>query len=374
LSEPIGEHPGVQAWLEQRCLELYKSWRGRQEARTGSKKYTAQPAGRFHGPTGQVAIDRSSASDESVRFGGGLIAEIWGADELAQLLAGFGVAPGRVVVKPTWHGYATGTYTDPLALDSLLAAVGPGAVVVEGHTSSRNSVPVDWDWETQAREHRSWIGEQDQLYLEKTGLRQTMSSRGATYLNVTEAYWDERCADPREVTQLLSERGVALRFKELAAYVPSVLFENRGLPLISFARFKGPTRLSISNLFGLLPEPLRAAWHGPNISYFAQVCCDLAKLYGTLFELYGLVESLNVAVRWERGGLYRSRWGNYDLLPRPGVVCLSRGVAVADVLAARLQGQDVRRSAFFDVVQAELGFDSALASAELPAELVRRFV
>ena len=47
-----------------------------------------------------------------------------------------------------------------------------------------------------------------------------------------------------------------------------------------------------------------------------------------LFELYGLVESLNVAVRWERSGLYRSRWGNYDLLPRPGVVCVSRGVAV----------------------------------------------
>ena len=56
--------------------------------------------------------------------------------------------------------------------------------------------------------------------------------------------------------------------------------ELRGTPLISLARFKGPTRLGISNLFGLIPHPLRAEWHGPDITHFAGVCCDLARLYG----------------------------------------------------------------------------------------------
>lgn len=129
-----------------------------------------------------------------------------------------------------------------------------------------------------------------------------------------------------------------------------------------------------SRSLGLLPPPLRTAWHGPNITYFAQVCCDLAKLYGVLFKTYGLVESLNVAVRWDRRGLYRSRWGNYDLVPRPGLVTLAQGIAGADVLASRLQGQDVRRSAFFDVVRHELPYSSELETLALDPELVRRFV
>ena len=62
--------------------------------------------------------------------------------------------------------------------------------------------------------------------------------------------------------------------------MPSALMELRGTPLISFARFKGPTRLGLSNLFGLIPHPLRTEWHGPDITHFASVCCDLARLYG----------------------------------------------------------------------------------------------
>ena len=165
-----------------------------------------------------------------------------------------------------------------------------------------------------------------------------------------------------------------LHHPELAGFVPRVLFEQRGARFVSLARFKGPTRLGISNLFGLLPPPLRSAWHGPNITYFARVCCDLAKIYDSLFDCFTLVESLTCAVRWERRGLYRSRWGNYDLVPSPGVITLSRGFAVADVLASRLQGQDVGRSAFFDVVHHDLGFPTELTTVPIAEALVRRFV
>jgi hypothetical protein len=44
----------------------------------------------------------------------------------------------RVLVKVTWHGYATGTFTDAAALDLLLGALPAPAIVLEGHTSSRN--------------------------------------------------------------------------------------------------------------------------------------------------------------------------------------------------------------------------------------------
>ena len=136
--------------------------------------------------------------------------------------------------------------------------------------------------------------------------------------------------------------------------------------MISFAKFKGPTRLGISNLFGLIPHPLRDAWHGPNITWFARACCEVAKLYGSHFELCGVVEGLFSAVRWNRSGMYRSRWGNYDLIRDAGFITASRGLVSADILASRLQGQDVNRSAFFDVVRKELGWDPAAAAEPLP--------
>jgi hypothetical protein len=189
-----------------------------------------------------------------------------------------------VLVKVTWHGYAPGTYTDPAALDLLLSALPCPAVILEGHTTSRFLENASFDWETEARQNRAWIRQQDAEYLRRTGLCDVMARHGAQYVNVTEAYWDE--GRP-----------------ELAGFVPQALLQYRGCPLISFAKFKGPTRLSISNLFGLIPAPLRSAWHGPNITYFARVCCDLAKLYGSLFEVYAVNEALYSAVRWNRKGL-----------------------------------------------------------------------
>ena len=77
------------------------------------------------------------------------------ADLLARVLPE--KKPERVLVKVTWHGYATGTYTDPAALDLLLAALPAKAIILEGHTSSRNLGDAKFDWETQARENRAWI-------------------------------------------------------------------------------------------------------------------------------------------------------------------------------------------------------------------------
>jgi hypothetical protein len=252
-------------------------------------------------------------------------------------------------------------------LDALLDAIPGRVVLLEGHTSSRNDgEAVDWGWEDDAREHRAWIRAQEHAYLDKTGLADVIRRHKATYLNVTEEYWDGRCLPNASVFNLDPE------FPELAAFVPAVLAEHVGAPLISFARFKGPTRLSLSNLFGLIPAPLRARWHGPNLTHLARVCCALAKLYGSIFELFGVVEGLNAAVRWDRRGLYRSRWGNYDLTLQPGLAAVSRGVVAADVLAARLQGHDPRRSAFYETVAATLGLPGEALDLEMPEEWVRR--
>ncbi|WP_428264849.1 CbiX/SirB N-terminal domain-containing protein [Haliangium sp.] len=360
LAAPLGDDPAVTRWLWQQMHALWDDHlRARRGRRLSARRRPLVAPSRSYRPAGS---DR-----------GGVIVDLADPDDLSDILSAHGVDRAPVLVKVTWHGYAPGTYTDPTALATLLQALPGPAHVIEGHTASRNRGGADWDWERDGRAHRAWIQEEDRVYRERTGLQRVLDAHGARYVNVTEAWWDDDCAPADEVAAALAAEGVELHHPELLGYVPRALFEHRGAPFISFARFKGPTRLGLANLFGLLPVPLRTAWHGPNITYMARVCCDLARLYGTLFTSYGLVESLDVAVRWDRRGAYRSRWGNYDLIHRPGVITLSPGLAVADVLASRLQGQDVRRSAFFDVVKSELGFPDECATAALDPELRARF-
>ena len=286
---------------------------------------------------------------------------------LAEILARVLPRAERYLVKVTWHGYAQGTYTGPAALDLLLDALPGQAVLLEGHTSSRNVGGVEIDWEADAVRHRTWIRQQDVEFLRRTGLAEVIARHGAQYLNVTEAWWDGACTPAKDVRAAIGD--ITLTHPELADFVPSALTEHRGSPMISLARFKGPTRLGISNLFGLIPRPLRTEWHGPDITYFASVCCDLARIYGGLFQLFGLVEGFDSAVRWDRRGLYRSRWGNYDLVLTDGLFTLSEGLVGADILASRLQGQDVLRSGFFDVVRDRLGWSRAELEMALPGDL-----
>jgi hypothetical protein len=332
MAEPPADHPAITAWLTQRITRLWNEKRAREAVRGASPKRRSAP-------------DAASWS-----IGAGVIASVPDCGRMSSVLEQILPAgkPERVLIKVTWHGYATGTYTDPAALDLLLSALPARAIILEGHTSSKNLGNAGFDWETDARAHRAWIRQQDSEYLRRTGLADVMIKREAQYVNVTEAYWDEGGdADP-------------------CAYIPRMLLDYTGCPMISYAKFKGPTRLAISNLFGLIPDPLRSAWHGPNITYLARVCCNLAKLYSSHFPLSGINEALYSAVRWNRKGLYRSRWGNYDLISNAGYVAASANLATADILASRLQGQDVNRSGFFDVVRAELGWDEEAARDSLP--------
>lgn len=357
IANPPGDHPALTAWLTQRITRLWNEKRSRESLRTPSPK------------------QRAAEEPIACKVGEGIIASVTDRQGMCRLLEQLlpTGTPERILVKVTWHGYATGTYTDPAALDLLLGALPAPAIILEGHTSSRNTDDAGFDWETGALEHRAWIRQQDAEYLRRTGLADVLAKHSAEYVNITEAYWDEACAAPARIEKLLTERSISLQHPELLGYVPEVLLPYLGSPMISFAKFKGPTRLAISNLFGLIPDPLRSAWHGPNVTYFARVCCEIAKLYGALFPLSGFNEALFSAVRWNRKGLYRSRWGNYDLISNAGYAAASANLATADILASRLQGQDVNRSAFFDVVRAELGWDESAAADPLPRQLEARF-
>ncbi len=296
LLSPVGISPvsvdrdpvafDLAAWLAERIMVLWRSRRQQFEAKRPSPiQGESTRISVLRGPSARLPIaELSDRGDGDFWYGDGCIAEIYDEKGLVGLLDRM-LGPActdRVFIKVTWHGYATGTYTDPVALDKLLAALPAQVVLVEGHTSSRNLGGASWDWQTQGQ------------------------------------------------------------------------------------------RASLTNMFGLIPTPLRTKWHGRTVAHFARVCCDIAKIYRCLFRTYGMVEALNVAVKWNPRGLYRSRWGNYDLIPNTGIVTLSPNLATSDVLASRLQGLPVDDNLFFQTVLDEIGFPEAAARLPIPEDLVAR--
>ena len=367
LIDPPGDHPAIRAWLERRMLLLWQEKRARQASRIPSTRTETSS----RGAEVWSGASWTPTSEARIRPTAGCVARARDSSSLAEILSQVLPRAERYLVKVTWHGYAPGTYTGSLALDLLLGALPGRAVLLEGHTSSRNVGGAEIDWEVDAERHRTWVRGQDVEFLRRTGLAEVIARHEAQYLNVTEAWWDGACAAAEDVSAVLGD--ATLRHPELAAFVPAALMELRGTPMISFARFKGPTRLGLSNLFGLIPHPLRTEWHGLDITHFASACCDIACIYGGLFPLFGLVEAFDSAVHWNRTGLCRSRWGNYDLVLTDGLFTLSEGLGAADVLASRLQGQDVSRSAFYDVARDRLGWHRDAAEAVLPGDVHASF-
>ncbi len=114
------------------------------------------------------------------------------------------------------------------------------------------------------------------------GLADVIARHGAQYLNVTEAWWDGDWRRRRTSGEALGD--VTLQHPELADFVPSALMELRNAD-DQPARFKADPARIIE--FIRLIRPLRTEWHGPDITHFASVCCDLARLYGGLFPCSG---------------------------------------------------------------------------------------
>ena len=170
LLDPLRDHPAVLAWLEQR---LAAPLAGELCPPGGAcpLRQTPAAAGRGRG----VVRRRLGAGGRGRHPAAGTAARAREPGPLGEILARVLPPAERYLVKVTWHGYATGTYTSPAVLDLLLGALPGKAVLLEGHTSSRNLGGADWDWETDAGQHRAWIRQQDAEFLRRTGLAEVIA-------------------------------------------------------------------------------------------------------------------------------------------------------------------------------------------------------
>jgi hypothetical protein len=205
LVGPSRDHSTIGAWLLQRLLRLWQEKRTREAIRLPSRKRDSPPpAGEVWSGTHWVPPQAAAIHPRD-----GLLARAQRGGDLAEVLSHVLPVSERYLVKVTWHGYATGTFTDPAALDLLLGALPGKAVLLEGHTCSRNLGGAEFDWETDARQHRAWVRQQDAEFLRRTGLTEVIARHRAQYLNVTEAWWDDACA-PAALSPIWARRGVSL--------------------------------------------------------------------------------------------------------------------------------------------------------------------
>ena len=197
MAEPPGDHPAITAWLTQRITRLWNEKRARESVRLASPR------------------QNPAAQRKSWTVGAGVIASVTDCGRMSGVLEQILPAgkPERVLVKVTWHGYATGTYTDPAALDLLLRAL----PAPRDHSRRPHLFK-------ESGEARHSIGRRKRARIAPGSAsrrpnicaapawRRCWPNIAPQYVNVTEAYWDEGCdANPRQ-------------------YVPRSAAPLRGLP------------------------------------------------------------------------------------------------------------------------------------------------
>ncbi len=294
---------------------------------------------------------------------------IAGPDELGQLFRHLGLAGRHTIVKPNWFSLYPGNYTDAAVLDLVLTALDGPVTVVESYTAMRH----DGSRRITSRNARSqweWLCAQDQWFLETTGIGAVLERHRATYICVTEEVWSGRVAPADQIAARVDSRYGAIDQAELYGLVPSRLFELAGCSLLSLGRFKGGWSLSLKNMFGLIPDPLRSRWHGPRDRDLARSIVNVNLVYHALFRMVGMVETFTPFSLYREGGAYNTPWGTYDLIPGVGVAFAGSNLPAVDAAVAQAAGVRPEELGFLQLAEARgLGDWRKGLHVEVPADL-----
>ncbi len=301
------------------------------------------------------------------RFGDVTISRARTSADLKQHLVDPILESDVLIVKPNWFAPHPANFTDADALRMLLEVVDSRVVVTEAYTLERqdgsmrftvDGEEVDWRWILKhpdwgwAKEQRRWeeIRSQDHWFLDKHGFSDLFKEFGVEYVNVTEEVWRDRTANPKAVRKAVEERFAPAFTDQIYGFLPSRLYDLRGSTMISLGKVKGiggayPS-LTVKNMFGLIPDPLRTWWHGPDDSRLASSIVDISKVYAAFFSLYGICEAFKEATVSNPEGEVKVSWGRYDVVRDLGVVALGPNLVSLDAVLCGLIGVDPEKVSY----------------------------
>lgn len=301
------------------------------------------------------------------RFGSTTIAKVNNSDEFKKLLNDPWFSSKTIIIKPNWVSTDPGDFTDAETLRTLFEAINARIIVTESYSLLRSmnilkdglsfslgDREVNWRWLLKGKgwkwliENPGWdwfkneghwqqLKKEDQAFRDQYGFTDIFKEFDVTYINVTEEVWKERIADPKEVKRSVESRFKSVQNEELYSMVPKALYDLRGSTFISFARLKMYASFTFKNLFGMIPDPLRPWWHGPNGSRINHSIVDINKVYHALFNVYGICEALNCTASIHPGGQLEGVYaGKYNLGAGSGVVAFGRNLVSIDTILLHL--------------------------------------
>ena len=201
----------------------------------------------------------------------------------------------------------------------------------------------DWGWFIDGP-HWSLLMKEERLWLEKHGFLDFFKDNGIEYVNATDEVWAGRVADERAVKESVESKHPPAFTDKLYGMVPEKLFRHRGSGLVSLSKRKEYQSFTMKNMFGLIPDPVRAWWHGPGNRRLPKSILDINKVYGALFDLVGIFEAPR---------------GDCSTFTRD--VGLSRGMAQLDAILNHLSGYDPNKAAYISSGNGMFGaFDDEL--------------
>lgn len=271
------------------------------------------------------------------------------SNDMTAFLNRFNLGSEGVVIKPNWTSGDYGFYTDVESLEPLLDAIEGKKYIVESYMYGRtdNSIKIN---AANALENWEWLKEQDQKFLEKSGMGKLLQKYDAEYINITEEWWSGRAVDAGVIKNIVESRYKAIKHRELYGMVPEKLFKLRNLPLISYAKIKYTlpsvsnfSSLSMKNLFGLIPVPNRELYHGSDMETgLSRSIVDIMTIYKALFRVVGVCEGIyHIPVTREEGkNQYKMIWTEYDVIENLGIVLGSEDLVTLDAYVNSLIGLD----------------------------------
>jgi uncharacterized protein (DUF362 family) len=310
------------------------------------------------------------------RFGQTTIAKVSDSNELRQILVDPWLESETIIIKPNWVSAEPADFTDSETLKMMLEALDSHIVITESHQINRSlnlleegmSFTVgdkkvnwkwllkgdgwnwliknpDWNWFKRGG-HWDQIKKEEKAFLAEHGFTDLFKEFDINYINVTDEVWSGSIADPTEVKRLVETRFKPVKTDKLYSMVPKKLYDLRGSTLISFAKLKTYASFTMKNLFGMIPDPLRSWWHGPNNSRIAMSIVDTNKVYYSLFNVYGICEAMNTtAVPHPEGKFEGTYTGKYNVVEGFGVMAFGRDLVSLDAILLNLTDQSILQSA-----------------------------
>lgn len=320
------------------------------------------------------------------KFGQITIAKVSNSDELKQLLIDPWLESETIIIKPNWVSTEPAQFIDSKTLRMILEALDSHIVVTESSTHVVNELlkegmsfvvedkevnlkwiidgggwnwfieNPDWDW---FKKGGYWdqIKKEDKAFLGRYGFTDLFKEFNVSYICVTDEVWSGRIADPTEVKRIVETRFKPVQIDKLYSMIPKKIYDLRGSTFISLAKLKHFNTFTLKNLFGMIPDPWRPWWHGPENSMLAKSIVDINKIYHSLFNIYGICEALNNTAALHPEGKFEDMFKRkYNIIEGLGVVAFGRDLVSLDAILCNLAGFDFKGfNAYINRAEEEFG-------------------